>query len=878
MANTVTIDIEVNDAIVRQGDQAGAKFSQSFEQALAPIDRAFDKTGRSIATQLDKIERTAWETGRGMDDAFGTAMAGLRRSLELVQSEAKETGAGLHSSVGDALREVKRGADQLANSMKPVTQSATEVNKAFDKTARLVGVELDRIERDAWVAGRGTDAAFQAALKSVRDDFDRVAQTGRRTGATLESELGGSLREIKREMDRLGAEARETGQEIEKSLGQSAESSGESFGDIFGQGVAGGMDFGGMFEGLAGKAGAGAGVAAAGAAIGTVIAEQAWSALQSWLQEREIGGLIAAQSGGTVREGLALGRLVGESFSEGFGDSIEDVGAAASAAVSKGLVGMDAAPGVIKKITELATTAAQITGKSADEVASAIRVMLKTGLADNAKEAFDLIVTGAQRGADAGGDMVEELTQSGANLKQFGFDGQQSLGMFIQALEAGAPSADAFTGALEELIGNASDGIPIFDRLGLGGAEFASQLAGGGPKAAAALDKLLDRIRAIPDPAERASVMVSLFGEEATAMQSAILAVDPSTAAGKMKDFAGATGDAAAKIQATRDPIETAQRSWMDFLQGPLDDLGGVMEEGSGAAFHASGAFDRVTESTDAGAESADEYVRSLQDIVTAEQSAADSLLGLRNSQLDWHTALANATEGLKENGKTLDENTEKGRDNQQNLNDIAEKAWAVVASMEAQGASIDDVRGYMEGARGEFVQMAVNMGMDKVAANQLADQLHLIPGNYVANTQVNNGQALGAIAAVRNALNSLPDRVTTVINSVVNTVRGKETGGVVGAGIWGAQTGGARHSSTLINEAGPEVVELPTGSRVATAGATRAMAEMGAFGGGGSTTVVLSLANTDEIGRAIMRSLRYEIADQYGGSAQAALGQAGAA
>jgi phage-related minor tail protein len=886
MANTVTIDIEVNDTIVQQGDQAGAKFTRSFEQALAPIDRVFDKTARSITTQLDKIERTAWETGRGMDDSFGTAMAGLRRALELTQTEARETGAGLHSSVGDALREIQRDARKLSDSMKPVAQSATEVNKAFDKTARLVGVELDRIERDAWDAGRGTDAAFQAALKSVRDDFERVADVGRRTGATLESELGQSLREIKRDMDRLGAEARETGQEIQRELGGAAEQSGESFGDIFGQGLAGGMDVGGMFEGLVGKAGMGAGAAAAGAAVGTIIAEQAFSAMQGWLQERSIGGLIAAQSGGTVREGLALGRVVGESFAEGFGESIEDVGAAASAVIGKGLIGMDAAPGAIRQITELATTAAQITGKSADEVASAIRVMLKTGLADNAREAFDLIVTGFQRGADAGDDMVEELTQSGSNLKQFGFTGQQSLGMFIQALEAGAPSADAFTGALEELIGNASDGIPIFDRLGLGGADFASKLAGGGPKAAEALDQLLERIKSIPDPAERATVMVALFGEEATAMQSAILAVDPSTAAEKMGDFAGATDEAAAKIQATRDPIETAQRSWMDFLQGPLDDLGGVMEENTGWTFQASDALDKFTESTDEGTESADEYVRSLQDIVSASQEVADGVLGLSNAQLGYQAAIDDATQSIVDNGKTLDENTEKGRNNREALNDIASKAWDVVSSMEAQGESIDSVRSYMEGARNEFVQMAINMGMDAAAANALADKLQLIPGNYVANVTL-SGYELAAqrVDNIERKIAALPS--SKVINLRINTsgsgagghfLAGQESGGIVGAGMWGAQTGGVRHSSTVINEAGPEIVELPTGSRVATAGATRALAEMGAFGGGGPVTVVLSLGNTDEIGRAIMRSMRYEIADQYGGSAQAALGQAGAA
>ncbi len=876
MVNAVTIDIEVNEKVVQQGSQAGTKFTESFERALVPIDRAFDKTVRAIANQLDKVEQEAWQTGKGMDDAFGTAMSGMRRSLELVQTEARETGAGLNSSIGTALKQIKQSAAQLADGMKPVKQATVEVNQAFDKTARLVKTELDRMERDAWLASKGTDQAFQTALKSVRDDFDRVADVGRRTGARLESDLGGSLRDIKREMDRLGAEAKETGQEIQRELG----GAGEGIGDTLGESIAGGFDLGGLMEGLGGKAGLGAGAAAAGGAIGTVLAEQAFSALEGYLQERSIGGLIAAQSGSTVREGLRLGQLVGENFADGFGTSIEDVGAAASAAIGKGLVDMDAPQQVLDEIIELATTAAEVTGKSADELASAIRVMLKTGLADNAQEAFDLITTGFQRGADAGGDMVEELTRSSANLKQFGFDGQTTLGMFKQALDAGAPSADAFTGALEELVGNANDGIPIFERLGLGGKEFADQLVGGGPPAAAAMDKLLDRIRAIESPAERSAAMVSLFGEEATAMQGAILAVDPSEASKLMDDFAGSTDLAAKKIQATRDPMEAAQRSWMDFLQGPLDDMDTMFIEGEESAFRASGALKDFKNATDEGEESASSYARSLQEIITGHEQMATGVIGLSEAQIGWHEALNTANEDLKENGKNLDIATEKGQSNQSNLNDIASSTWDVVAAMEQQGATTQEVQGYVASAREEFVSMATRMGMGADAANALADKLGLIPGDYNARINADTGQALGAINAVRNALNSLPSRVTTVINSVVNTVRGNETGGSVGFGIWGAATGGVRHSSTMINESGPEVVELPTGSRVMTAGATRAMAEAGAFGGGGGGPITIQWAGgpSDDLGKAIWNYFRDGIAVRYGGSAQAALGQAGAA
>ena len=56
------------------------------------------------------------------------------------------------------------------------------------------------------------------------------------------------------------------------------------------------------------------------------------------------------------------------------------------------------------------------------------------------------------------------------------------------------------------------------------------------------------------------------------------------------------------------------------------------------------------------------------------------------------------------------------------------------------------------------------------------------------------------------------------------------------------AATGGARSGDTVMNEHGGEAVRLPNGSTVMPAGATRALEERWASGGGGDGGVVLQV------------------------------------
>lgn len=136
--------------------------------------------------------------------------------------------------------------------------------------------------------------------------------------------------------------------------------------------------------------------------------------------------------------------------------------------------------------------------------------------------------------------------------------------------------------------------------------------------------------------------------------------------------------------------------------------------EANVAAALAAGAFDRQTAATNAS------------NAALSRQSSL--LLQLSGSQIAFQQALDDATAAVKANGKTLDLNTQKGRDNRTALNNVASAAIAQVAAMRSAGDGNVKAAAFAEQARKSFVKQATQMGMSKSAAQALATQLIAIP------------------------------------------------------------------------------------------------------------------------------------------------------
>lgn len=183
----------------------------------------------------------------------------------------------------------------------------------------------------------------------------------------------------------------------------------------------------------------------------------------------------------------------------------------------------------------------------------------------------------------------------------------------------------------------------------------------------------------------------------------------------------------------------------------------------------------------DAG-QSADEFRTSL--IAAKEALDAEASFDAYQASLD------RFYESLKENGKTLDATTEQGRDNRENLRQIAADAIAFSETLDATNGKV-----FLDKARRSFIRARVAAGDTREAARKLADDLGLVNRVKVApkfdSSGIDAGIAkAGKLATLLAGLNRPGVRTPTPNNApgTVDNLLGQTVSRAEGGTIPGAR------------------------------------------------------------------------------------------
>ncbi|SOB83134.1 phage tail tape measure protein [Streptomyces sp. 1331.2] len=319
---------------------------------------------------------------------------------------------------------------------------------------------------------------------------------------------------------------------------------------------------------------AGAGIADAlgkvkGALIGGAIGAAVMAGLHEAIDQDKQNDLLAAKVGASPQQAAELGKAAGALYSKGYTDSVEAANDALKGLWQQGLVPADATSEQLTKVGGRLQQVADIMGEDVGPTANAVGQMLKTGMAKNADEAFDILVRGTQLGANKAEDLLDTLNEYPTQFRDLGIDGKQAMGLIQQGLQAGARDADIVADAFKELNirvkdGSAADGLKS---LGLNADAMAAAFNKGGPAANAALDQIMDRLRQVKDPTERSKLSFALLGTQAEDLSKALFSMDPSAAVAGL----GAVDGAAAKAGDTmRDNASTRLTEFTRGLQQGL--------------------------------------------------------------------------------------------------------------------------------------------------------------------------------------------------------------------------------------------------------------------------------------------------------------------
>ncbi|MFD9256923.1 hypothetical protein [Streptomyces sp. NPDC059538] len=264
--------------------------------------------------------------------------------------------------------------------------------------------------------------------------------------------------------------------------------------------------------------------------------------------------------------------------------------------------------------------------------------------------------------------------------------------------------------------------------------------------------------------------------------------------------------------------------------------------------------------------------------------------------------AIDAATESLKKNGATLDENTEKGRANNQALDDLAGATMKAAEAALANGQGWDVASAIWERGRGQLLESAQAMGMTEAQAASLADQILRTPDKTAVlrgnmedlQAKLNNARAQLAVvpdsrrAEIRANIADLESKIYQA-RSLLGGMKtdyevrvhyrqigyipsgGHDFEGYAHGGVIGAAGGGPRSRMTLVGEQGPELVDLAPGSRVRSNPDSKRIAA-GMAGGGGGPTVLEIRSSGSRVDDFILEILRKSIRVQ-GGDVQLVLG-----
>jgi TP901 family phage tail tape measure protein len=170
-----------------------------------------------------------------------------------------------------------------------------------------------------------------------------------------------------------------------------------------------------------------------------------------------------------------------------------------------------------------------------------------------------------------------------------------------------------------------------------------------------------------------------------------------------------------------------------------------------------------------------------------AVDSLADKIKGFGSAELDTRSAsrgfqdsIDKLTASVQQNGRSLDEHTEQGRNNESALDDIAQSSLAYASALYKQTGDQDAATQAISDGRQALIDALGQFGITGQAAQSYADSLGLIPGNVLTLLNVDStggqkgiDQLLDKIAIAKNALNTLDIQVSAQPNKTVRRAGG---------------------------------------------------------------------------------------------------------
>ncbi|MFF7553563.1 phage tail tape measure protein [Streptomyces olivaceus] len=452
----------------------------------------------------------------------------------------------------------------------------SDAERAGQRAGQQLGQGLVRGADGQWRTMRGdlADASTAAVAEAERI----MRQGGQRAGDNLgDGIIRGADGRLRDSRGRFVTAGQDAGDALGDGLTQSGSAGADEAGETIGQRLSGRLKL----------AAAGAGVAA-----GAVL----MAGFQEALSQSQITARLGAQLGTTPAVAQQYGRVAGQLFKEAIVADFQTGADTIRAIAAEGLLPPGATNAQIKNISAHAADLASTFDVDVAMAAQAAGIAVKTGLAKNSTEAFDLITKGMSGLGPAGEDLLETINEYGVQFAKSGLSGRTAFGLMRQAIQAGWKDTDKVADAFKELelrvTGGGKAQVEALKSVGLNADQMIADLSAGGERGEKAMAKIHDSIVELGPQSDVAKVAIQdLFGGPGEDLGAAFFKLNLHDAAKAMDGTAGAADklggslrdNAGARVTEFKN---TLQQTFVEFLGSkvipPLEKVFGFVQEHSG--------------------------------------------------------------------------------------------------------------------------------------------------------------------------------------------------------------------------------------------------------------------------------------------------------
>lgn len=214
-----------------------------------------------------------------------------------------------------------------------------------------------------------------------------------------------------------------------------------------------------------------------------------------------------------------------------------------------------------------------------------------------------------------------------------------------------------------------------------------------------------------------------------------------------------------------------------ESTQASIDKTGALLSGADAAsqsadnAQEAASADDILAEAFGATTDAVSDTSSALSEVIDAMQTYYGFAISSSDAQVDLANKISSANDTISQNVKTLDLNTEAGRENQSALNDIADAALKCAKAQAQNGDSLNDIYPNIDKANDAFTQLMQSLGktpeeaeaaaqaygLTRDAVDELVNGLQNTPDSKTIEVTV-TGDAVAKFEQVKLAAEETPD------------------------------------------------------------------------------------------------------------------------